>query len=481
MDTDVLPFSFGNAIFINQHRHTEAELQEIIRHEFVHIRQRHTIDVLFTELLCILNWYNPAAWGLRRAVRQNLEFIADNEVLQSGLDKQTYQYLLLNVMGQPQFRIATPFNFSSLKNRIVMMNKMKSAKAHLVKFLFMLPLLAVLLLSFRNVADDSRFKNEVIFTVSGLVLDAASQLPLSGVALHEVHSNLMATTDSRGFFTIAIPVSQYPVQTQLSFRKEGFQDAKSNSLILSEKQEPIGTVEIVGLVKRTEKKSKAFVQSYALSTGNPFISAAPGYDEVLKMFVQTKQEQERKTPEAAPAQRAALDTVPPPPPPPVLAETPPADALPDDYKAFLARNPAVAAVRWTERHVIIELKSGKKENYLRNDRKQVALAEKKWGLLPVAPPPPPPVPEVMPPTESAPLIEPVTPQPEQQPTGRIKKQSKEPALEQAQLIQKQATLMQEQNAIQQNQQTAWENQQQLAQQAAAKKQQLQRVQRQTHN
>ena len=150
VNKDIIPFSFGNAIYINQHLHSEPELKEIIRHEFVHVKQRHTIDILWTEILCILNWYNPAAWAIRYAVRQNLEFIADNQVLQSGFDKRDYQYLLLKVMGMPQFRIATPFNFSSLKKRIVMMNKLKSTKAHLVKFLFMLPLLAVLLLAFRN-------------------------------------------------------------------------------------------------------------------------------------------------------------------------------------------------------------------------------------------------------------------------------------------------------------------------------------------
>jgi hypothetical protein len=130
--------------------HSETELQEIIRHEYVHVTQRHTIDIIWAEVLCLLNWYNPFAWALRHAIRQNLEFIADNRVVQSGIDKKEYQYLLLKVMGASQFRIVAPFNFSSLKKRIVMMNKLKTAKAHLVKFLFILPLLLVLLVAFRT-------------------------------------------------------------------------------------------------------------------------------------------------------------------------------------------------------------------------------------------------------------------------------------------------------------------------------------------
>ena len=146
----ITPFSFGNAIYINPDRHTEEELQRIIQHEFVHVQQKHSVDLLMGELLCIINWFNPFAWCIRHAIRQNLEFIADRQVLQNGIAKKEYQYLLLKVIGAPQYALASHFNFSNLKKRIAMMNKMKSAELHLTKFLFVLPLLAVLLLSFRS-------------------------------------------------------------------------------------------------------------------------------------------------------------------------------------------------------------------------------------------------------------------------------------------------------------------------------------------
>jgi len=145
----IIPFSIGNSIFIHAGLHNDDGLKEIMRHEFVHVKQKHTIDILFTELLCIINWYNPFAWLIRHAIRQNLEFIADNNVLQNGFDKKEYQYLLLKVIGVSHFSIAHQFNFSSLKKRIVMMNKMKSARVHLIRFLFMLPIGATLLLAFR--------------------------------------------------------------------------------------------------------------------------------------------------------------------------------------------------------------------------------------------------------------------------------------------------------------------------------------------
>jgi len=160
VNKNIIPFSFGNTIFVNQHQHTQEELKEIIRHEFIHVKQRHTVDILWSEILCILNWYNPFVWLLRLAIRQNLEFIADYKVLENGLDKKEYQYLLLKVIGVSQFSIATKFNFTSLKKRIAMMNKMKSAKVHLLKFLFIIPFLAVLLLSFRDKFSSSNSNRE---------------------------------------------------------------------------------------------------------------------------------------------------------------------------------------------------------------------------------------------------------------------------------------------------------------------------------
>ena len=150
VNENIIPFSFGNSIFINRQLHSEEELREIIKHEFIHVKQNHSIDIIWGELLCLLNWYNPFAWLLKKAIRQNLEFIADNKVVQNGINKKQYQYLLLKVIGNNHYSIATQFNFSSLKKRIAMMNKTKSAKRQLLRMLFLLPATAILLLAFRN-------------------------------------------------------------------------------------------------------------------------------------------------------------------------------------------------------------------------------------------------------------------------------------------------------------------------------------------
>ena len=150
VDMDIMPFSFGKAVYINKHKHTSAELSNIIKHESVHAQQQHTIDVVLAEIICILNWYNPFVWLIKYAIKQNLEFIADDAVLNEGADKKSYQYLLLKVTGYAPLNIANSFKMSSLKQRIYMMNKTRTSQKHLLKLFLMLPLFAFIMLAFRN-------------------------------------------------------------------------------------------------------------------------------------------------------------------------------------------------------------------------------------------------------------------------------------------------------------------------------------------
>ncbi|MEO5892310.1 MAG: M56 family metallopeptidase [Ferruginibacter sp.] len=144
----ILPFSFLNCIFINKHSYSDTELQKIIDHEVVHVRQKHTIDVLITEMICIINWFNPFAWLIKKAIRENLEFIADDAVIQRGVERKNYQYLMLKVTGMVPFSIVNSFTLTSLKSRIRMMNKSKTGRLHLLKFVLIIPLATLLLLAF---------------------------------------------------------------------------------------------------------------------------------------------------------------------------------------------------------------------------------------------------------------------------------------------------------------------------------------------
>jgi len=136
----VVPFSFLNKIYVNKGQHQEAELKDIFKHEDIHVKGLHSLDILLFEMILVCCWYNPFVWLMRRAIRQNLEFLPDQQVLDKGVDKQTYQYSLLNVSKKGgSVGLSNQFNFKLLKRRIMMMNKKRSSKIELSKYAFLLP------------------------------------------------------------------------------------------------------------------------------------------------------------------------------------------------------------------------------------------------------------------------------------------------------------------------------------------------------
>lgn len=141
------PFSFFKLIFIHKESHSSKETEEILTHENTHARQYHSIDVIICELLSIICWINPFIWLLKREVRHNLEYLADNTVLQAGYDSKSYQYHLLGLAHhQSTANIYNSFNVLHLKNRISMMNKKRSKGIGRTKYFMFIPLAGVLML-----------------------------------------------------------------------------------------------------------------------------------------------------------------------------------------------------------------------------------------------------------------------------------------------------------------------------------------------
>lgn len=141
VEKEIAPFSFFGTIYINPALHTEAETAQILTHELTHVRQWHSLDVMLSEILCMVFWINPATWLLKREIRQNLEFLADDKVISSGFDSKSYQYHLLQLSYQtPDYKLSNKFNILPLKKRIIMMNQKKSSKSTALKYLLIAPL-----------------------------------------------------------------------------------------------------------------------------------------------------------------------------------------------------------------------------------------------------------------------------------------------------------------------------------------------------
>lgn len=145
----VNPFSFWRTIYLNVQQYEQLELEDIFQHEQVHVDELHTFDILLAELLSILCWFNPGVWLLRHAVRENLEFITDRQVLESGIDKKAYQYSLLRASTvQYNPALASNFNLKSIKRRIAMMNAGRSSRLQLGKYVLAVPAIALFVLVF---------------------------------------------------------------------------------------------------------------------------------------------------------------------------------------------------------------------------------------------------------------------------------------------------------------------------------------------
>ena len=146
LTNDEGPFSFFDWIFINPERHKSDEIEEIMMHELTHCQQLHSIDIIFSELFCIIFWFNPFVWLLKREVRLNLEYLADNNVLANGKDNKEYQYHLLGLTYRKNVAtITNNFNVLPIKKRIKMMNKKETKGILKAKYALYIPLVAMLL------------------------------------------------------------------------------------------------------------------------------------------------------------------------------------------------------------------------------------------------------------------------------------------------------------------------------------------------
>ncbi len=137
-------FSFFRYIFIGENI-TESNKEHIIRHELVHIRQKHSFDLIFFECMRILFWFNPLVYVFQQKISELHEFIADEETAKDNRTQQ-YEFLLQQVFRTEKFSFVNQFFKQSLiKKRITMLNKKHSAGVKRVKFALLVPTIFIML------------------------------------------------------------------------------------------------------------------------------------------------------------------------------------------------------------------------------------------------------------------------------------------------------------------------------------------------
>ena len=180
---EAAPFSYFKHIVIGERDYRDNP-HEILIHEQAHIRLRHSLDVVFTSIVTLFQWWNPAAWLLSRELRQVHEYEADEAVLNTNVDVKQYQMLLIRKsVGNQLFLMANNFNYQSLKKRIRMMTIKKSSQWKRLWALAVVPVIALALMAFANPKTDGVLPEMVV-----VAYRPASVTPSNAVqpSLHEV-------------------------------------------------------------------------------------------------------------------------------------------------------------------------------------------------------------------------------------------------------------------------------------------------------
>ncbi|MFC6859218.1 M56 family metallopeptidase [Zunongwangia atlantica] len=162
---NIKPFSFFKHIVFNPEKHNEKDLKLILKHEQIHAKQWHSLDVIFTSLLCVVFWFNPFIWLYKKVVIQNLEFLADQDAVANIPSKKEYQKALVMATVGLQPAMSNQFYQSFIKKRIIMLNKSKKKNTPW-KTLLVIPFLCLFLYSF-NLKKES------------IVLDSSPKLNLN--------------------------------------------------------------------------------------------------------------------------------------------------------------------------------------------------------------------------------------------------------------------------------------------------------------
>ena len=156
----ISPFSFFNYIFLSSDGLNQDESKGIIEHEKVHIKQKHSIDIILLELLVIAFWFNPFIWLYKKSVKTIHEYLADEGVLTNGYKRNTYQSLLLNqTLGIQINDLTNSFNHSLIKRRFIMMTKSRSGILARFKILLIVPT-ALIVLFVTMAGNDAMAQDE---------------------------------------------------------------------------------------------------------------------------------------------------------------------------------------------------------------------------------------------------------------------------------------------------------------------------------
>lgn len=245
----VIPHTFFNYIFLNKSAFENNTIpQEVLLHEQAHAKQKHSLDILFLEILQVIFWFNPLLYFIKKDIKLNHEFLADQQVLKSGFNLKDYQNLLLRFSSnQKELALVNAINYSSIKKRLTIMNTQTTQRTKWLRSLLLLPVLALLLFSFSQTKEVEK-----------------SVKPKINVASN-ANENLIKTP--------TLTINQNPLSLKLNGKSTSLEDLRSDFINLFGKKDVELQINSKGksldysILEKVTKALEGLCKSIELSNG----------------------------------------------------------------------------------------------------------------------------------------------------------------------------------------------------------------------
>lgn len=279
-----IPFSFLDYIFLNEQDYCEGRIKkEVLIHEHTHVRQKHTFDIIFIELLKSLFWFNPVLYFYKRAIQLNHEFLADQAVVSGSGHISGYQSMLLQAsLFKAQNILTSNLNFSMTKKRLLMMTRKTSRVRTILKQLSILPLLtgAALLFGCQVTTTETEENDLEEFQTVNLEVIEEDIIKMDGeeISVSMLNDRLASLTQSAG---LTVNFKVYPdayFGTVLDLQKI----LREYSLKINYSTERLGSANERGGLESFKESVNRYMQMPVKETSIEVLQDK--YDDVMKLY-----------------------------------------------------------------------------------------------------------------------------------------------------------------------------------------------------
>ncbi len=259
------PFSFFTHVFIPSTLIPSPNLNQIVEHELVHVRQGHSLDALLVDVISAVIWFNPMVWIYRASIKETHEYLADQGVISKGYHPVSYKQMILeSAIGSKVLLPVNSFNRIKIKNRLIMINKLKPSRFAALKLVAVLPVVAFLFYSFSNPVTS--IENSLLSLTEDIAVESYA-LTLNELKDDTVYAQVdeMPVFSKGGNDGLRMYIAQN-IKYPASARDKGIQASIFVSFVINKK----GKVENVELIR---------AKSYILDGKKKVNTSAPELEE----------------------------------------------------------------------------------------------------------------------------------------------------------------------------------------------------------